>query len=354
MQQTLTFLKKILLIRFSSIGDIVLTTPVIRALKKQLSCELHVLTKEQYGSIYSANPNVDKTHIFKESLSDMLVQLKSENFDFVVDLQKNYRSVKIRRKLKIPSASFPKLNKQKWVLVNFKIDKLPDEHIVDRYFKAVTELKVNNDHLGLDYFIPAEDEASLNETDPKLQNGYIGFVIGGRHNTKILPSEKVVSIIEQLHLPVLLLGGPEDKGRGVEIVQKVKLNKVVNCCGRFNLNQSASLVKQSKLVITNDTGLMHIAAAFKKPVISIWGNTTPKFGMSPYMPGNENLSFIAEIEGLKCRPCSKLGYKKCPKNHFRCMLDQDEKVIAEKARELTLDLKSETQETRAKTLRSNN
>lgn len=325
-----------------------LTTPIIRALKKQLDCELHVLIKKQYSTIFSENPYVDKSHTFKKSLEEVLPILKSEHFDFVVDLQKNYRSVKLRRKLKIPSASFPKLNKQKWLLVNFKIDILPDLHIVDRYFEAATELNLKNDILGLDYFIPAGDEVRLNEIYPELQNGYIGFVIGGRHNTKILPVEKVVSIIEQLHLPVLLLGGPEDKERGSEIDQKVKSNKVINTCGLFNLNQSASLVKQAKLIITNDTGLMHIAAAFKKPVISIWGNTIPKFGMYPYLPDNENLSFLAEVEGLKCRPCSKLGFSKCPKKHFRCMLDQDERVIVEKARELTLDLRPKIRDSRNK------
>jgi len=339
-------LKKILVIRFSSIGDIVLTTPVIRVLKKQLHCELHVLTKEQYSTIFLENPYVDQIHAFKGNIKEVLQQLKLEHFDFVVDLQKNYRSIKLHRKLKVPSASFPKINKQKWLLVNFKIDKLPDLHIVDRYFEAVTELNIKNDMLGLDYFIPAGDEVRLNEIYPELQNGYIGFVIGGRHNTKILPVEKVVSIIEPLHLPVLLLGGPEDKERGSEIAQKVKSNKVINTCGQFILNQSASLVKQAKLIITNDTGLMHIAAAFKKPVISIWGNTIPKFGMYPYLPGNKNLSFLAEVEGLQCRPCSKLGFSKCPKKHFRCMLDQDEKVIVEKARELTLDLRPKTRDSR--------
>jgi len=191
-------LKKILVIRFSSIGDIVLTTPVIRVLKKQLHCELHVLTKEQYSTIFLENPYVDQIHAFKGNIKEVLQQLKLEHFDFVVDLQKNYRSIKLHRKLKVPSASFPKINKQKWLLVNFKIDKLPDLHIVDRYFEAVTELNIKNDMLGLDYFIPAGDEVRLNEIYPELQNGYIGFVIGGRHNTKILPVEKVVSIIEQL------------------------------------------------------------------------------------------------------------------------------------------------------------
>lgn len=328
-------MKKILLIRFSSIGDIVLTTPVIRAIKNQLNCELHILTKAQYGDIFSANPYVDQVHSFKKNVNEVSHQLKSENFDFVVDLQKNLRSVKLRRKLKRPSSTFPKLNRQKWLLVNFKIDKLPDIHIVDRYFKAVTPLKVKNDGKGLDYFIPDEDQVKATDIDAALQKDYIGFVIGGKHNTKILPVEKVISIIEGLDQTVLLLGGPEDMQRADEIIQNVKTTKVINSCGGFRLNQSASLIEQATLIITNDTGLMHIAAAFQKPIISLWGNTVSKFGMYPYMPGKESISFLSEVDGLNCRPCSKLGFKKCPKKHFKCMLEQDEVRVIEKTKELS-------------------
>ena len=94
---------------------------------------------------------------------------------------------------------------------------------------------------------------------------------------------------------------------------------IFNACGLFKLNESASLLQQSKLVITHDTGLMHIAAAFKKPIVSLWGNTVPEFGMTPYLPENERLSKIIEIKNLSCRPCSKIGYSKCPKGHFNCM-----------------------------------
>ncbi len=171
-----------------------LTTPVIRALKKQLNCELHVLTKSQYKSILLNNPYIDKVHSFNEKVSEVVDMLKAEQFEFVVDLQKNLRSVKLRKALKKPGASFPKLNRQKWLIVNFKIDLLPDIHIVDRYFKAVESLDVKNDGFGLDFFIPKEDHLDLLKISPTLKNGYVGFVIGGRHNTKICPPEKIESI----------------------------------------------------------------------------------------------------------------------------------------------------------------
>ncbi len=322
-------MKKILLIRTSSIGDIVLTTPVVRAIKQQTDFGLHVLTKKQYAGIYEANPHVDKVHSFKKSISECLSDLKSEKFDVVVDLQKNIRSHLLKKQLNITSFSFPKVNIQKWLLVNFKINKLPNVHIVDRYFKATDPLGVTNDGLGLEYYIPENDNVIPWEIDAKLKSGYIGFVIGGQHGTKILPPEKVAQIILKIDKPVVLLGGHDDRKRGEEIVKLAPDCLIINSCGDFNINQSASLIKQADVIITNDTGLMHIAAAYNKPIISIWGNTVPEFGMYPYMPQNKNNYFISEVANLSCRPCSKIGFNKCPKHHFKCMMNQDVKAIVD-------------------------
>lgn len=119
-------------------------------------------------------------------------------------------------------------------------------------------------------------------------------------------------------MPLILLGGKEDAAIAEQVYQFHK-NKTINLCGKLNLNQSASIIQQANKVITSDTGLMHIAAAFKKDIISLWGNTIPEFGMGPYLAGKD--SQILEVKGLSCRPCSKLGYKKCPKGHFKCMND---------------------------------
>jgi heptosyltransferase-2 len=320
-------LKKILLIRFSSIGDIVLVSPVIRALKTQLKCELHVLTKSKNRNLYTHNPYVDKVHVFERKSADAIPSLKPEHFDFIVDLQKNLRSSRVKRQLKIPSSSFPKLNVKKWMLVRFKINRLEEVHIVDRYFRAVESLGVKNDGQGLDYFIPEEDFVDLKAYPPLKENAYVGLVIGGQHKTKMFPAEKAARVIGRLPWPVVLLGGPEDHENGEAIRNLTENKQVLNACGELSLNESASLVRQAGIIITNDTGLMHMAAAFKKPIISIWGNTIPAFGMYPYEPGNEENVVVAEVKGLKCRPCSKIGYEKCPKKHFKCMMDQDEDFI---------------------------
>ena len=310
-------MKKILIIRFSSIGDIVLTTPVIRCLKKQLNAEVHYLTKSSFIGILNNNPYVDKVHtIDKEISSELIAELKNENFDFIADLHHNLRTLRLKKALNISSKSFPKYNIQKWLLVNLKIDRMPKMHIVDRYMETVSSLGVVNDAKGLDYFIPETSKVDLSRL-PKIQsNGYVGIVIGGQHETKMMPILKLIELCDSLSEPIVLLGGPEDKHRGEEIVKVVGVS-VFNGCGQFKLDESASLVQQANWVITHDTGLMHIAAAFKKRIVSVWGNTVPELGMYPYLP--DPSSKIVQIKGLSCRPCSKIGYSKCPKTHFKCM-----------------------------------
>ncbi|MCB0806257.1 MAG: glycosyltransferase family 9 protein [Bacteroidales bacterium] len=312
-------MKKILVIRFSSIGDIVLTTPVVRCLKQQLpEAEIHFVTKSFFLPVLKANPYIDKIYSIREKIEEVIPDLKMENYDHIIDLHKNFRSKGVILKLKKPASSFDKINLQKWMAVNLKINSLPNIHIVDRYFEAVKRLGIKNDQKGLDYFIPEEDEIKRESLPEFFRKSYIAWVIGGKHNTKIFPKEKIIETIQKSRKPVILLGGPEDKEKG-DSIQITIGSTVFNAAGKYNINQSASLVQQADFVITNDTGLMHVAAAFKKPIVSLWGNTIPEFGMYPYLPGCEENSIILEIKGLSCRPCSKLGFKKCPKGHFKCM-----------------------------------
>ncbi len=322
--------RKILIIRFSSIGDIVLTTPIIRSLKKQIpGVELHYLVKKQYESTLSCNPYIDKIHTFNHSIKEIISGLKKENFDFIADLQKNRRSMSVKIRLRRPSGTFNKLNKKKWLLTNFKVNLLPEVHIVDRYFQALSKINIKNDGQGLDYFIPESDKININEFLPEaFHKGYIALVTGSKQNTKKIPLEKIIEIGKSVKKPIMLLGGKEDRGNAKQACEALNDN-TFNACGTISLNQSASLVEQADCVITTDTGLMHIAAAFRKKIISVWGNTVPHFGMYPYFPKGEENFYIIEVAGLKCRPCSKLGYKKCPKKHFRCMMDIDVQKISQ-------------------------
>jgi len=318
---------KALILRFSSIGDIVLTTPVIRALKTQLHCEVHYATKAKFSEILVGNPYIDKVHCLNGSLNDLIAELKKERYDYVVDLHNSLRTLLIKSRLGVKSRSFNKLNFRKWLLVNFKINRMPNVHVVDRYMDAVKELGVKTDSMGLDYFIPSKDEVDMEWLPEAHRNGYVAFVIGATYATKRLPLKRMIQLCHQINRPIVLLGGKGEFELGEEICrffegydkdEEMKAPPIFNACGKFNLNQSASLVKQAKYVFTHDTGLMHIAAAFKKEIFSIWGNTVPAFGMYPY----RTKFTIFENNNLSCRPCSKLGYDKCPKGHFKCMNDQ--------------------------------
>ncbi|MCY1721124.1 glycosyltransferase family 9 protein [Prolixibacteraceae bacterium Z1-6] len=310
---------KFLIIRFSSIGDVVLTTPVIRGLKQQVkNSEVHFVTKEEYACLLTANPYIDKLHLLGQSMSDLVHDLEKENFDYIIDLHQNFRSKKIRRRLGVEAFSVNKLNWQKMLMVSLKINKLPNQHIVDRYLETITIFDVHNDGKGLDYFINDEDAFEQGDLPAPFQNGYVAFVIAGTYFTKKLPASKVSQICQSIPFPVILLGGKEEVDEGEKVLSESKGN-VLNYAGKISLNQSASLIREAKLVLTNDTGLMHIAAAFKKKILSFWGNTIPDFGMYPYE--TDKASDRLEIKDLKCRPCSKLGYHKCPKKHFKCMTE---------------------------------
>ncbi len=318
-------MKKILVIRFSSIGDIVLTTPVVRCLKKQLGAEIHFLTKKNFEKIVASNPNIDRVFSIEKDISEVVNDLKSMNYDFVIDLHKNLRSWQVKRQLGVKSLSFQKLNIQKWLMVNFKINYLPNKHIVDRNLETVAVLGVKNDGAGLDYFIPKHDEVELSDyiSFEGDDRSFIAFAIGAAHATKRLPAEKIIEICDKIKLPIVLLGGKEDM-ENADLIYSKSSSYIVNLVGKLNLNQSASVVRQAPKVITHDTGLMHIAAAFQKEIISIWGSTVPEFGMTPYTKDSE----IIEVKGLSCRPCSKIGFDKCPKGHFKCMQMIDTLAVA--------------------------
>lgn len=310
---------KFLIIRFSSIGDIVLTTPVIRCLKQQVpDAEVHFLTKSSFLPVVQHNPYIDKIHLLAHSWELMIEELKSENYDYIIDLHHNTKTLRVKSALKKKSFSFYKLNIEKYIYTSIKLNILPKVHIVDRYLKTVESFGVKNDGAGLDYFISKEEETKREDIPASHSAGFVACVIGAALGTKHWPVHKWKEFCLQLNHPVILLGGPEDVTAGNEIAAVDDI-KVYNACGKFKLNESADLVRKAKLVVTNDTGLMHIAAAYKKPIISLWGNTVPSFGMTPYYGVSMVPHTMVQVNKLWCRPCSKIGYKKCPLGHFKCM-----------------------------------
>src|SRR6201996_1976580 len=314
---------KILVIRFSSMGDIIYTTPVVRCLKKQLpGAEVHFLTKPAFKYIYDNNPYVDKLLLLKPTLSETIDDIKAEHYDYIIDLHNNLRTFLIKLRTGIKSSSYKKQPVRKWLSLKFHLKLVRPIHLVERYLKAVQFLGVKNDSKPIDYYIKAQYD--LEKLLPASHHTpYVAFVIGATHFTKRMPNEKIISICRQIKLPVVLLGGKDVKANGTEIANAVG-STVYNACGITSLDESVFLVSKANTVLGFDTGLTHIAEAFDKPIVSIWGGTVPELlGVEPYQVKDVLVSGI----DLPCRPCSKFGLEKCPLGHFKCMVDMPEQPI---------------------------
>jgi len=313
---------KILVIRFSSMGDIIYTTPVVRCLKKQLpGAEVHFLTKPAFKYIYDNNPYVDKLLLLKPTLGETIKDIKAENYDYIIDLHNNLRTALIKLNVRAKSSTYKKQRLRKWLSLKFNLKLVPPVHLVERYMRTVAFLGVKNDNAPIDYYIKTDHQ--LNKLLPTShQNNYVAFIIGATHFTKRMPNYKIINICNGLNLPVVLLGGNDVKANGDEIASKSA--NVYNACGITTLDESVFLVSKANSIIGFDTGLTHIAEAFDKPITSIWGGTVPELlGVQPYMVKDV---LVAGID-LPCRPCSKFGLEKCPLGHFKCMNDMPEAPI---------------------------
>lgn len=325
-------IKKILIIRFSSIGDIVLTSPVVRCLKLQMpKVKIHFCTKDQYKYLVDNNPYIDKVHLLGNSLDKLKTDLKVENFDYILDLHNNIRTFLLKLSLRIKSKTYNKLRLQRQLLATLPLSLPKPNHVVDRYMKTMEELGISYDGEGLDFFIDEKDEVENDWLPKSHRDGYVAFAMGGTAFSKMLPIEKMIELCDKINRPIILIGGKEDFENGERLVNffnKSKYNdsleeglkalnkktQIFNGCGKFNLGQSASLVKNADVVFSHDTGFAHISAAFKKTIFSIWGGTVPLY-FYPF----ETRFTILENKNLNCRPCSKNGKSYCPKKHFKCM-----------------------------------
>lgn len=322
---------KILIIRFSSIGDILFTTPVFRCIKTQLpDAEVHFLCKKSFKDVTKHNPYIDRFHYFEGNLSNTIRDLQAEQFDYVIDLHKNFRTSRIKWALKVPSSTYKKETWRKWLLTKFGVNQMMRRHIVQRSLDAVLPLGVVDDGKGLDYFLSEQDEVAYSDLPTSHLAGYVALVIGASYATKQLPPEKLRELCADIPYPIILIGGPEDAKAGQEVAEMDSV-KIYNACGKFSLNQSADLVRKSKVVVSHDTGLQYAACAFNKPVVAVWGGTSPQLDVEPYYGSSSEGKRMFEnaiVPHLSCQPCSNYGTKTCPKGHFKCMRDQNTKQIA--------------------------
>ncbi|MEO0734977.1 MAG: glycosyltransferase family 9 protein, partial [Bacteroidota bacterium] len=299
------------------------------------------------AAVVAPNHYVDRLWTIQKEIKEIAGELTAVPFDYVLDLHGNLRTLDVKTRLFVNGLwhlrprpkmyRFSKLNFRKYLLTRFGINRMPNIHIVDRYLATAAPLGVKNDGKGLDYFIAPQDRVAL--SDHRIPKGYLALVIGAAHATKRLTDTQLATFCHQLSYPIVLLGGPAERDLGERLA--AGRNHVTNACGTFSLGGSADLVRQAQVVVTHDTGLMHVAAAFRKPIVSVWGNTVPDFGMYPYLPGAEDLEKQRrrEVKHLPCRPCSKIGFQQCPQGHFRCIADQDPGELADFAAEILRDAK---------------
>jgi len=314
--------KKILVVRFNAIGDIILTSPVTKALHN-LGSEVHYLCKDVFKEILESRPDVIKVWCIKSDVSEVISDLKNEQFDFIVDLHNNLRSKQIKSALRIKAFTLQKPRIKNLLLTQFGVNKLSGKHIVNRFLDVVKPLGITYENASLDYFFGPLDNLS------SLPEKFVSIAVGAAYYTKQIPIDKLVQVIDGLDSEIVLIGGPDDVDLALAIQNKVS-KKLINLVGKINISSSAKVIAQSDVLISGDTGMMHLAAALKKSVVAVFGSTHPVLGYTPFY-GNAEIPFsIVQNESLKCRPCTKQGKNSCPKGHFKCMIDLDVQQIIDK------------------------
>ncbi len=310
-------IKKLAVIRLSSLGDVLLTTPLIRSIKKKYpDIQIEFILKEQYKDLLLYNPYLSKLYLYKTDDYNykilFLNELKKQYYDMVIDLQKNLRSGEITGALKAETAVFNKRTFDKFLLVKFKINRLKNSpQMPVRYAESLDDFILDDD--GLDLFLPSEIPSLL-----PAGSSYIGVAPGSKHFTKMWPKEYFIELGSKLAgggYQVVLFGGAADKNICMEISASVK--GAINLCNDNKLFLTAADMKKCRALVCNDSGLMHVGCALKVPVLAIFGSTVKEFGFGPY----KNKSIVIENKSLTCRPCSHIGRSSCPKRHFKCMLE---------------------------------
>ncbi len=326
-----TFLpNKTLIIRMSSIGDIVLTTPLIRTFKKKFpDGRLDFVIRKEFADLLRYNPYIDTLYEFNAQsgivgLRRLAEQMQHTGYDLIIDAHNNLRSRFIRRRCK--AKKIVRINKRivpRFFLIKFKWKLYRDNvHVVDRYIEPVVQFGVHNDYQGLELHIPdtIREHVSRQFTGIKsVRKTIVALCPSAKHYTKRWLKEYYVELAEKLvrdyNACIVILGGPEDHAYCEDLKRLIGGEHVLNVAGEVTLLQSAAVLDHCDAVVTNDTGLMHIAAARKRNVVAVFGPTVRELGFFPY--GNK--STVIEHTNLSCRPCSHIGTHKCPKGHFRCM-----------------------------------
>lgn len=308
------------LIRISSLGDIILITPIIRCLYLQLEKpELVLITHPDMLPLFEHNPYLHSLIGYDRNDSGKsAAEFLGTMPDLIIDLQKNLRSRALTLGAGVPILSLNKENIKKWMLVNAPGFKNKCSHVVTRMFNALRALNIRDDGAGVELHLPLGKEPEENK-EGVIVGAYVAIGIGSAHETKALSFEFLDRFLAIQTLPCVLLGGPNDQKKGEELETKYP-NIVKSMCGQTTLLQTAFMVQNAVHVVSGDSFIMHLAACFSKPMDIVWANTVPEFGMEPYFGTQRPFKAkYHQVNGLNCRPCSKTGFGSCPKGHHKCM-----------------------------------
>jgi ADP-heptose:LPS heptosyltransferase len=312
----------ILLLRLSSLGDCMLTTPVVGGLAALPNARVVVATRPAYAQVYANNPHVAQCIEVNTNLpfnEQKKALVEGGPYDCVIDLHDSLRTRLLRRGLSRRIMVVYKRALQRRLLVSMKIDLMrgaPD--VLGRYFETVSSLSVVDDGTGPELFIggtPLPDGAWFASANP-----VIAIAPGARHFTKRYPADLSAQVVARLierGMRVLIVGGGDDREIVDDVIHRVDpgiRDFILDRAGSWSIHQTARALDACAAVLTNDSGLMHIAWARKRPTIAIFGSTVHQFGFVP-----RSGCTVLEREGLSCRPCSHVGRAECPKGHFNCM-----------------------------------
>jgi len=329
---------KTVVFRLSSIGDIVLASPLLRVLRAGAGprARIDFVVKKEFADLVRFNHHLSVVHELDDSrgfpaLQEMKETLRAEAYDLVIDIHNNLRTTYLRNFCNIREAvTVDKRLYERWQLVHFKRDVYTDHvHVADRYIETVREFGISNDGKGLELFIPDEIQFAVSGKIARLRlnefERVIGVCPGAKHFTKRWQPDKFADVCTRLagetRTKILVFGSEQDRSENTAIVAAVnrgaKENSATDFSGEFSLLEVAAAMEFCDVVLTNDTGLMHIACARQRKVVAIFGSTVLQFGFGPY--GTEAVGVTTS--SLACRPCSHIGRSECPKGHFKCMAD---------------------------------
>jgi heptosyltransferase II len=314
----------VLVVRFSAIGDILLITPLLRAIRTQYpGARIAVLTKEQYVPLLSHNPHLSEVLSVApgEGIRAIAERIRSVRYTHLLDLHGNLRSQALRRLAPGPWRSYAKRWLERATLITVKRDIYRGEiPIAERYFEAAQELDVQPDGQPPDFFIGEEADAHAADRLSTLGLGQdrpiVAMAPGAAHATKRWPVEYWVDLVRRITptgADVALLGGPDDTELARRISDLAGAS-VGSVAGILGLQETGAVIRRAEVLISGDTGVMHMATGVGTPVVALFGPTVRQFGFFPY----HSEAAVVELD-LPCRPCSAHGSARCPLGHHRCM-----------------------------------